>query len=239
MDPKHWKGGKAPVKAAINLPTPPSSDPPLPTHLAPSPLTAPLIIAPLGSPSSMMMSQPDAAWPSWFRDAHTLLSSQSLGMVFMALIEQFVQLEKHTAFAPGTHSGGFKLDNRLPEVHYWISCRQVTEPKISAVKDFEASWWKWWKGLQPDWRVVLEVEGILDSAHQPTLMGNEDWLAVDKYGRNAFFFVMVTLLWWGAAVPGPANGDAHWMAAVRDVGNGVIPVEFQRNRTGIKQKVID
>ena len=158
------------------------------------------------------------AWPSWFRDAHTLLSSQNLGAEFTALIEQFVQLEKRTAFAPGGRFEGFKSDNRPPEVRYWISRGRATEPKISAVKDFEGSWWKWWKGLQPDWRAVLEVEGVLDSAHQPTLMGNEDWSAVDKYGRNAFFSVMATLLWWGAALPGPANGDAHWMAAVRDVG---------------------
>ena len=174
----------------------------------------------INSPGSQSAtkSQPDAAWPSWFRDAYTLLSSQNLGAEFTALIEQFVQLEKRTAFAPGGRFEGFKSDNRPPEVRYWISRGRATEPKISAVKDFEGSWWKWWKGLQPDWRAVLEVEGVLDSAHQPTLMGNEDWSAVDKYGRNAFFSVMATLLWWGAALPGPANGDAHWMAAVRDVG---------------------
>ena len=259
MDPKHWKGGNAPVKADTinvnvkngNVPTPRPSVSPLPTRSSPSPPIAPLAIAPSGPPpppsppplcndvplgetnpqshgvasmiippvsSSAMTSQPDAAWPLWFRDAYVLLSSRDLGPEFTALIDQFVQLEKRTDFAPGARSGGFKSDNRPPEVHYWISRGRAMEPKISAVKDFAKSWWKWWRGLQPEWRAVLEVDGLLDSAYHPTLTGNEDWSAVDKYGRNAFFSVMATLLWWGVALPGPANEDPDWIAAVRDVG---------------------
>ena len=113
----------------------------------------------------------------------------------MVLINQFVQLKKHTDFTPGTYSGDFKLDNKPPEVHYWISHGWATEPKISAVKDFAVSWWKWWKGLQPEWRAMLEVDSLLDLAYHPTLTGNEDCLAVDKYSRNMFFSVMAMLLW--------------------------------------------
>ena len=212
------------IAAPLGPPSPPPSPPPPPPR-SDTPLgetnsqchgAASLINQPV--PSSATTSEPNAAWPSWFRDAYTLLSSWNLGTEFAALIEQFVQLEERKDFAPGTCSDGFKSDNRPPEVHYWISRGQATEPKISAVKDFEESWWKWWKGLQPAWRAALEVDGVLDSVHHPTLTGNEDWSAVDKYSKNAFFSVMATLLWWGAALPGPANGDPHWLAAVRDVG---------------------
>ena len=33
------------------------------------------------------------------------------------------------------------------------------QPKVDKVSEFKKSWWKWWKGLQPEWRAVSDVVG--------------------------------------------------------------------------------
>ena len=170
------------------------------------------------STSSLTGAQADPAWPSWFKDAHQLLSGQNLGREFTSLINHFTEHEKRTDFAPGARSAGFGSDNRPPEVHYWISRGRTIQPKVSNVVVFQDNWWKWWKGLQPTWRAVSEVEGPLDRSHRRVSMGGQDWSAVNKHGRNAFFTVLATLFWWGVACSKPPTEDPGWMATVEDVG---------------------
>ena len=170
------------------------------------------------SASSLTGAQADPAWPSWFKDAHQLLSGQNLGREFTSLINHFTEHEKRTDFAPGARSAGFGSDNRPPEVRYWISRGRAIQPKVSNVVVFQDNWWKWWKGLQPTWRAVSEVEGPLDRSHRRVSKSGQDWSAVNKHGRNAFFTVMATLFWWGVACSKPPTEDPGWMAAVEDVG---------------------
>ena len=94
----------------------------------------------------------------------------------------------------------------------------MTQPRISNLADFKENWWKWWKGLQPPWRAVFEVEGSLDRTHRPVLTGVRNWSAIDKHCRNVFFSIMATLLWWGKASPKPPAEDSSWLAAVEEVG---------------------
>ena len=244
MDPRLWKGPVAPVNAVVDttalaspsnasvLPSPPT------THSVPSLPVDPLVILPPPpstvsgsvlatnpppppssdkSPPSVIGAQ-DNSWPAWFTDAHRLLSSQNLGQEYTSLIHKFTEFEKRTAFAPGGRSAGFGSDNRPPEVRYWISRGRATQPKISNIADFRDNWWRWWKGLQPTWRDVSEVDGLLDRTHRPGSTGDHDWSAIDKHGRNAFFSVLATLLWWGAESTKPPVEDSSWMAAVEDVG---------------------
>ena len=84
--------------------------------------------------------------------------------------------------------------------------------------EFERKWWKWWKGLQPEWRAISDVVGALDSSHRLNLVDGADWSVVNKHGRNGFYSVMATLVWWGVALPAPSTTDEGWMAAVQDVG---------------------
>jgi hypothetical protein len=134
------------------------------------------------------------------------------------LIKQFTDLERLTDFAPGARLAGFKSDNRPAEVHYWISRGRATQPTVDKVAKFEKKWWKWWKALQPEWRAISDVVGALDSSHRLDLVDGADWSAVNKHGRNGFYSVMATLVWWGVALPAPSTTDEGWMAAVQDVG---------------------
>lgn len=170
------------------------------------------------SASSLTGAQADPAWPAWFRDAHKLLAGQNLGREFTLLINCFTKHEKRTNFAPGARLAGFGSDNRPPEVHYWISQGRAIQPEVSNVVVFQDNWWKWWKGLQPTWRAVSEVEGPLDRSHRRVSMGGQDWSAVNKHSCNVFFTVMATLFWWGVACLKPPTEDLGWMATVEDVG---------------------
>ena len=182
--------------------------------LALSPPPAPSLNKSLTSVSG---AQADASWPLWFKDAHQLLSREDLGPEFTSLIDQLTKFEKLTDFAPGAHSVGFGSDKRPSEVHYWISRGRTIQPMITNLADFKENWWKWWKGLQPPWRAVFEVEGSLDRTHCPALTGSCDWSAINKQGRNTFFSIM-TLLWWGKAPPKPPTEDSSWLATVKEVG---------------------
>ena len=212
----------------VPLPPPPLSQPSSPVHPSPvgpsTPATASAV-----TPATRSKAPQEAVWPSWFADAHAFLSSQNLGPDFALLIEQFTDLERRTNFAPGARSAGFKPDNRPAEVHYWISRGRAIQPKVDKVSDFEKSWWKWWKGLQPDWRAVSDVVGPLDASHRSNLVDGADWSVVNKHGRNAFLSVMATLVWWGVALPTISTADEGWMAAVRDVGwvfTGLLSTRF-------------
>ena len=206
------------------LPSPPVDPLVIPPHassmpggslMAPSP---PLVPSSNESPTSVSGAQAAASWPSWFKDAHQLLSSEDLGPEFTSLIDQLTKFEKLTDFEPGARSAGFGLDKRPPEVRYWISRGCMTQPRISNLADFKENWWKWWKGLQPPWRAVFKVEGSLDRTHRPVLTGVRNWSAIDKHCRNVFFSIMATLLWWGKASPKPPAEDSSWLAAVEEVG---------------------
>ena len=178
--------------------------------------------------TSVSGAQADASWPSWFKDAHQLLSSQDLGPELTSLIDQLINFEKLTDFAPGEHSAGFRSDKQLPEVHFWISQGRTTQPKISNLANFKKNWWKWWKGLQPPWRAVFKVEGSLDHTHHPVLTGGHDWLAINKHSCNTFFSIMATLFWWGTALSKPPTEDSSWLAAVEEVAwvlDGLLGVE--------------
>ena len=209
LPPRSLSQPPSTVRPSPVNPSQASPPPPAPTSALP--------ILPAAS-SCTKAAQEEASWPSWFSDAHTWLSRQDLGPEFAVLIKQFTDLERLTDFAPGARSAGFKLDNRPAEVCYWISRGRATQPTVDKVAEFEKKWWKWWKGLQPEWRAMSDVVGPLDSSHRLDLADGADWSAVNKHGRNGFYSVMATLVWWGVALPAPSNTDGGWMAAVQDVG---------------------
>ena len=69
--------------------------------MAPSP---PLVPSSNESPTSVSGAQAAASWPSWFKDAHQLLSSEDLGPEFTSLIDQLTKFEKLTDFENQVHA---------------------------------------------------------------------------------------------------------------------------------------
>lgn len=73
-------------------------------------------------------------------------------------------------------------------------------------------WWKWWNGLQPNDRTMME-NGKLSRP------GDGDWGAMAAmHGKNGILQVMATLGWWGEVVQKrSAEEKNEWLAAVGDV----------------------
>ncbi|KAF8121842.1 hypothetical protein K438DRAFT_1793550 [Mycena galopus ATCC 62051] len=83
--------------------------------------------------------------------------------------------------------------------------------------DWVGGWWRWWRNLQPEERLV--VEGELSRPE------DADWSRLSgMYGKNGLLHVMATLCWWGTVVgrqksrggmePG---AQEDWAKAVADV----------------------
>jgi hypothetical protein len=92
-----------------------------------------------------------------------------------------------------------KLDNngRPEEITVWQkSGRKYTVmPDLSdKLPSFAASWWRWWKTLQPSWRMK---EPLRLSRKVPQ---NPDWSVLDKGTANGFFVIVLALGWWALGI---------------------------------------
>ncbi|EDR08975.1 uncharacterized protein LACBIDRAFT_326622 [Laccaria bicolor S238N-H82] len=179
-------------------------------HPSPPPLVA---LQPLPKPPLPI----DSSWPAWFKKAYTGLSLTYLSAELASTIRIYVDFEKIANFAVGSPNAGFKVDNRPPEVAYWVGRGRKSAPPIKSIPLFEVGWWNWWKGLQLNWRSVAEVEGPLTATHHEVANGEGGWASIDKHGQNEFLTVLSCLVWWGAALNGRQGESAGWTAAVADV----------------------
>ena len=100
---------------------------------------------------------------------------------------------------------------------YWVGRGRKSAPLIKDLTSFEAGWWNWWKGLQPIWQSVVEVEGPLTATHREVTDGEGGWAGIDRHGQNMFLTVLSCLVWWGTALNSCQGESELWMAAVADV----------------------
>ena len=160
---------------------------------------------------------PSPAWPTWFANAYETLKNKNLGLIFLALLPLYVELESCTNFDIGGTTTGFRKGNRPDEVSWWIGRGREREPTIKNVDVFDKRWWSWWKGLQPPSRQVAAVEGLLSGEHRLVEV-EEDWDVLRKHGQNGFLTVLSTLAWWGGSINGrPVENFASWLVAVNEV----------------------
>ncbi|KAJ7883493.1 hypothetical protein B0H14DRAFT_2339592, partial [Mycena olivaceomarginata] len=83
--------------------------------------------------------------------------------------------------------------------------------------DWVGRWWRWWRNLQPEERLV--VEGELSHPE------DTDWSKLSgMYGKNGLLHVMATLCWWGVVVDRQKSrggmepgAEEDWAKAVGDM----------------------
>jgi hypothetical protein len=71
--------------------------------------------------------------------------------------------------------------------------RYDSPPEVEDSGEFIDSWWKWWEGLQPAWRVA-KGSGLGLSQDAPD--ATESWKEIRKGGCNGFFMIVLALSWW-------------------------------------------
>jgi hypothetical protein len=183
--------------------------------ISPSDLPPDLVSASL-SLSSHSSNSATPAVPTmaseWFKMGFGEVTKTNLGPLFQEILCHFIEIETTSDFADGKK--GFSKAGRPDELGKWIAagCWRRTPPVITNVKNFTNIWWKWWIGLQPEWREELEG-GRLARA----MYGN-DWETLTLPGPNGWLSVVACLYWWGCAVrESTTNLVAEYEDALHDV----------------------
>ncbi|KAJ6479775.1 hypothetical protein C8R45DRAFT_832683, partial [Mycena sanguinolenta] len=91
------------------------------------------------------------------------------------------------------------------QVAEWVKTARKGTPKVP-LDTFPAEWWKWWTGINPQWRLV---DGELRRE------GEGSWDALRTPGLNGLLNVVVCLKWWRVALKESESAD--WLRAVEDV----------------------
>ena len=192
----------------------PASTAPQPAHAVTSPVRSSQLTPPIITRQAISV---DDSWPEWFVKAHEHLTGPDLGPAFDNIISKYITFEKLAGFLPERRNAGFGSKNRPSQVAWWVGCGRKATPKITDVPGFAKQWWLWWKGLQPTWRNVAATQGPLTPAHRTVANGEGGWVDMERRGQNAFYTVLATLRWWGAALEDTCKEDEEWLSAGVDV----------------------
>ncbi len=147
------------------------------------------------------------------------LTEVDLGEDYITLVEKWIKFEGMNQWK--TTNQGLSKRSRPNGLSKWIqgSRQKAREPDLSgdSFSSFTRSFWDWWLKLQPRWR---QVEAV-DQLEPAETFGNE-WQTLNKYGKNGWFCLLVSLKWWGAA-PTHQSVDKweqlrdDWLRAICDV----------------------
>lgn len=111
-----------------------------------------------------------------------------------------------------TQAQGLGTVSRPKEVAEWMKWgRKLNKPPaITDISQFSQSWWGWWQGLQPAWR-------LRDSSNRPLIssMVGDHWGGLVRPGKNGLLLVLLTLAWWKNVCTELTLFE--WEAAVADV----------------------
>ncbi|KAJ7664353.1 hypothetical protein DFH06DRAFT_986198 [Mycena polygramma] len=217
--PPHTK--TAPPPHTKTAPPPPANarlpPPPPPRTTAPPP--------PANAPRDSIPPCPAEA-KQWFKDVYKEITAKDLGDSYNAVLRLLIDLERVYRWEVGAVRG-LSMTNRPQQVTTWVNLGRRGRggwisngvgPPIESLAIFDDLWWKWWGGMQPEWRVAdAGTPGRFTRDHYPTKKA--DWACLRHPGKNGFLTVVATLYWWGKATDRERNGEdrASWAEAVTDV----------------------
>jgi hypothetical protein len=75
---------------------------------------------------------------------------------------------------------------------------------ITNLDKYKTTWQNWWRGLQPEWR-LLDDGTFLQEAQD---MG-EQWVNLRQGGPNGFFLIVLALGWWVKGTDGKGDLGLH------------------------------
>ena len=108
---------------------------------------------------------------------------------------------------------GYGTTNRPAAIGNWfrIDRRKLTKsPEMPPEEEYAESWWKWWTGIQPDWRIRDE-----DGARPSTDGEPGPWDDLERPGNNGMLVILLSLMWWHEIATEATFND--WTEAIRDV----------------------
>ena len=164
--------------------------------------------SPTGSPSAIAHVEAEKNPPPWFSRTVVMLQSESaMGEEWMELVRVWASFEVRSRYQEVSKLGP---TDRPSAVGEWIGrARSSTwRPVIGNLATYESAFWKWWSGIQPDWRVE-------DGKLVRECLGG-DWEPLQRPGTNGIVSVMVALFYWGLVIVEKGHGRDGWLSAVED-----------------------
>lgn len=105
--------------------------------------------------------------------------------------------------------------DRPAEVGHWFQYGRRWDKMPLVAQDelgrYSEDWWKWWGGLQPDFR-GKDLKTMSRVVNAPV-----DWTELLKGGPNGLFVILLTLGWWYIGVEFAGGDLKDFNHAVSDV----------------------
>ncbi|TRM56321.1 hypothetical protein BD626DRAFT_414220, partial [Schizophyllum amplum] len=90
--------------------------------------------------------------------------------------------------------------------------RVKKRPIVADVPAFETDVWRWWSGLQPDWRKI-NADGRPSEDRE--VDASAEWGVLGIHGQNGLLNAVAVSCWWGMALEG--RGSRSWDRFVDEV----------------------
>ncbi|KAJ7613471.1 hypothetical protein FB45DRAFT_759203 [Roridomyces roridus] len=132
-----------------------------------------------------------------------------MGPGWEALVKLWWKLEESTGFDVGKGKG-FTTTNRPDQMKVWIGRGRTGVAPELMVNSFSKSWWKWWKTINPDWRLPDGRDGEL------VQQGSGSWKSLTLPGQNGLLGPIACLKWWHERLETDKQ-RAEWKRALGDV----------------------
>ncbi|KAH7904749.1 hypothetical protein BJ138DRAFT_1018673 [Hygrophoropsis aurantiaca] len=183
--------------------------------------TAPMSSAPppvgtdASAPTTIQLP-PDA--PKYLKNSFALFTSEDLGMEWQVLVNMWLSCELNPV---NFTTGKLGTTARPACIADWIARARSPTYRPAHIRDlkaFEASFWKWWRSLQPEWRIEEGEEKL--SVEE----GHADWELLKVFGANGITSVVAALFFWGrhacedgATAAVTTRNTNTWLSAANDV----------------------
>jgi hypothetical protein len=148
--------------------------------------------------------------PDWFRLGFREVTGEELGPTFNQILLRFIEIESAAGFTD--KKKGFPSSGRPCELGKWIGGGRWrrSAPPITNIGNFEKTWWKWWAGLQPEWREGRESGNLVRGIY------GDKWDDMTVPGPNGWLSIIACLYWWGCATRQSSQGH-EYEKALEDV----------------------
>ncbi|KAJ7856843.1 hypothetical protein B0H14DRAFT_2257617, partial [Mycena olivaceomarginata] len=153
--------------------------------------------------------------PDWFINAYREVTRTNLGAHFNAAVAAWMRIEAASKFQNPKEALSSK--GRPKIIADWIGGGQGQKQAALVVKNgkkFGKEWWKWWDGLQPEWRLRRE-DGLGLTGENS---GEGEWgdTQLIYWGQNGTLSIVAGLFFWGLAVMNDSELRGEWEITVND-----------------------
>ncbi|KAK0466893.1 uncharacterized protein EV420DRAFT_1635926 [Desarmillaria tabescens] len=160
-------------------------------------------------------AEKDSGPPQWHQESLMAMQDQSLGPMWLSLVEKWYKLESDMWKVKAKTEGKYSLGKRRPqELTQWLDGTRYFNVELFIVdaSRYGRQLVNWWNHLNPAWRRSNDNSGLPKPDYSKPLK------CLWKGGRQGIVTVIFGLFWWGHACRGT---EQLWFRMVSDVSKTI------------------